>query len=121
MARQAMSDTHNAEFRTNTQPSGMLGTPAGGQERGGYPWACWVLRQVAKSGEAILTNTTSEKYSPEDDDLNVFTVFKTFSSNNRHKRALRDLTEINQVTALNPWNDMAITFNATDEPRARSV
>ena len=74
---------------------------------------------MAKSGEVILTNTTSEKYSPEDDDLNVFTVFETFSSNNRRKRALRDLSEINQVTAPNPWNDMAITFNATDEPRAR--
>nr|XP_040258393.1 GRIP domain-containing protein C119.12-like [Aegilops tauschii subsp. strangulata] len=33
-------------------------------------WACSVLRQVVKSGEAILTNTTSEKHSSEDDDLN---------------------------------------------------
>ena len=48
--------------------------------------ACWVLRQVAKSGEAILT-ITPEKYSSEDDDLNVFKVFKTFSSNNRHRRS----------------------------------
>ena len=40
--------------------------------------ACWVLREVAKSGEAILTSTTPEKYSSEDDDLNVFTVFETF-------------------------------------------
>src|SRR5215216_7133378 len=53
--------------------------------------ACWVLRQVAKSGEAILANTTQEKHSSEDDDLNVFTVFETFSSNSRRKRALRDL------------------------------
>ena len=47
--------------------------------------ACWVLRQVAKNGEAILTNITPEKHSYEDDDLNVFTVFETFSSNNRRK------------------------------------
>ena len=80
--------------------------------------ACWILRQVAKSGEAILTNTTPEKYSLEGNDLNVFTVFETFSSNNRHKRALHDLAEVNQVAAINPWNDMAITFNASDEPRA---
>ena len=72
--------------------------------------ACWVLRQVAKSGEAILTNTTPEKYSSEDDDLNVFMVFETFSSNNRRKGALCDLAEVNQVAAINPWNDTAITF-----------
>ena len=76
---------------------------------------------MAKSGEAILTNTTPEKHSSEDDDLNVFTVFETFSSNNRCKRALRDLAEVNQVAAINPWNDTAITFTADDEPRARSV
>ena len=83
--------------------------------------ACWVLRQVAKSGEAILTNITLERHSSEDADLNVFTVFETFSSNNRRKRALCDLAGVNQIAAVNPWNNMAITFNATDEPRARSV
>ena len=76
---------------------------------------------MAKSGESILTNTTPVRYSPEDNDLNVFTVFETFSSNNRRKRAPRDLAEVNHVAAINPWNDMAITFNANDEPRARSV
>ena len=76
---------------------------------------------MAKSDEAILTNTIPPRYSPEDDDLDVFTVFETFSSNNWHKRALRDLAKVNQVAAINPWNDMAITFNANDEPRARSV
>ena len=83
--------------------------------------ACWILWYVAKSGEAILTNTTPKKYSEEDNGLNVFMVFETFSSNNRRKRTLRDLAEVNQVAIINPWNDMAITFNATDEPRARSV
>ena len=72
--------------------------------------ACWILWQVAKSGEAILTNTTPARYSPEDNDLNVFTVFETFSSNNQRKRALRDLAEVNQVAAVNPRNDRAITF-----------
>lgn len=83
--------------------------------------ACWVLWQVAKSGEAILTNTTPKKHSSEDDDLNVFMVFETFSSNNRRKRVLRDLTEVNQVATINRWNDTAITFTANDEPRAQSV
>ena len=81
--------------------------------------ACWVLRQVAKSGEAILTNMTSEKYPQEDDDFHILTVFETFSSNNQRKRALHDLAEVNQVAAIKPWNDMAITFNATDKPQAR--
>ena len=76
---------------------------------------------MAKSGEAILNNTTSEKYPPEDNDLNVFMAIKTSSSNNRHQRALCDLVKVNQVAAVNPWNDTAITFTANDGPRARSV
>ena len=76
---------------------------------------------MAKRGEAILTNITPERHSSEDADLNVFTIFETFSSNNRRKRALRNLAEVNQVAAINPWNDMAITFTADDEPRARLV
>ena len=76
---------------------------------------------MAKSGESILTNITPERHSSEDADLNVFMVFETFSSNSRHKRALRDLAEVNQVAAINPWHDMALTFTADDEPRAQSV
>ena len=76
---------------------------------------------MAKSGEAILTSIPPKRHSSEKADLNVFTVFETFSSNNRRKRALHDLAEVNQVAAVNPWNDMAITFTADDEPRARSV
>ena len=83
--------------------------------------ACWVLRQVAKSGEAILAAITLEKYSPERDDFNVLMVFETFSSNNRHKRAPSDLAEVHQVTALSPWNDVTKTFTAEDEPKARPV
>ena len=83
--------------------------------------ACWILRQVAKSGEALLTNTTPARYSPEDNDLNVFTVFETFSSNNQRKRALHDLAEVCQVAAIDPWNDTAITFNANDEPKYRTI
>ena len=48
-------------------------------------------------------------------------VFKTFASNNRRKRALRGLAEVCQIAALNPWNDMAITFNAGEEPKYRTV
>ena len=48
--------------------------------------ACWILQQVAKSGDDILTKNTPEQHPPEDDNLNVLTVFETFASNNRRKR-----------------------------------
>ena len=51
----------------------------------------------------------------------MLTVFKTFASNDRRKRALRGLAEVCQVAAINPWNDTAITFNASDEPKFRIV
>ena len=83
--------------------------------------ACWILRQVAKSGEDILAKNTSEQRPPDDDDLRVLTVFQTFASNNRCKRALRDLAKVCQVATINPWNDTAITFNASDEPKYRTA
>ena len=64
--------------------------------------ACWILRQVAKSGEDNLINNTPEQHPPEDDNLRVLTVFETFASNNRRKRALRDLAEVCQIAAINP-------------------
>ena len=76
---------------------------------------------MAKSGEDILTRNTPEQHAPEDDDLKVLTVIETFASNNRRKRALRELVEVCQISAINPWNDMAITFNAGDEPKFRTV
>ena len=76
---------------------------------------------MAKSGEDILTRNTPKQHHPEDDDLKVLTVFETFASNNRRKRALRELTGVCQITAINPWNDMAITFNAGNEPKYRTV
>ena len=72
-------------------------------------------------GEYILTKNNLEQYPPEDDDLRVLTVFETFASNNRRKRALRGLAEVCQVAAINPWDDTAITFNASDEPKFRTV
>ena len=83
--------------------------------------ACWILRQVAKSGEVILTKDTPEQHPPEDDDIRVLTVFETFASNNKCKRALRDIDEVCQIAAIDPWNDTAITFNASDEPKYRTV
>ena len=77
--------------------------------------ACWILRQVAKNGEDILTKNTPEQHPPEDDDLSVLTVFETFASNNRRKRAFRDLAKVCHIAAINPWNDTAITFNASEE------
>ena len=76
---------------------------------------------MTKSGENILTKNIPEQHPLEDDDLKVLTVFETFTSNNRRKRALRKLAEICQITAINPWNDTAITFNAGDEPKYRTV
>ena len=64
--------------------------------------ACWILRQVAKSGEDLHTKNVAKQHSMEDDDLRVLTVFETFASNNRHKRALHSLVEICQVAAINP-------------------
>ena len=37
------------------------------------------------------------------------------------KRTLRSLAEIYQVATINPWNDTAITFNASEEPQFQSV
>ena len=78
--------------------------------------ACWILRQVAKSGEGLLApenqpNSTST----------VLTVFETFASNNMRKRTIRSLAEVYQVATTNPWSDTAITFNASDEPKFRTA
>ena len=75
---------------------------------------------MAKSGEDILTNNNPE-HPLEDNDHKVMTVFDTFASNNRRKRALRGLAEVCQIAAINPWNDTTITFNADDEPKYRTV
>ena len=48
-------------------------------------------------------------------------VFETFASNNKRKRALRELDKVCQIVVINPWNDTAITFNAGDEPKYRTV
>ena len=46
--------------------------------------ACWILRQVAKSGEDFLVSYNAEKDPTEDNNM-VLTVFETFASNNRRK------------------------------------
>ena len=66
--------------------------------------------------QKYLGTTPSER-----DDRRVLTVFETSASNNRRKRALRDLAEVCQIAAINHWNDAAITFNAGDEPRYRTL
>ena len=77
-------------------------------------------RQVAKSGEDLLINDTAEHH-PAENNNTVLTVFETFASNNRRKRALRSLAEVCHVAAINPWSDTAITFNASDEPKFRTA
>ena len=83
--------------------------------------ACWILRQVAKNDEDILTKDTPEQHPPEDDKHRVLTIFETFTSNNRRKRALHELAEVCQIATINPWIDTAITFNAGDERKHRTV
>ena len=75
---------------------------------------------MAKSGEDLLINNTTEHH-PVENNNTILTVFETFASNNRRKRALRSLAEVCHVAAINPWNDTAITFNASDEPQFRTV
>ena len=76
---------------------------------------------MAKSGEDLLNKNTAEQHPIEDNNPIVLTIFETFASNNRRKRALRGLAEVYQVMAINPWHDTAITFNADDEPKSRIV
>ena len=82
--------------------------------------ACWILRQVAKSGKDLLLNHTAEQ-QPAGNNNTVFIVFETFASNNRRKQAQRSLAEVCHVATINPWNDTAITYNASDEPQFRTV
>ena len=81
--------------------------------------ACWILRQVAKSGEDLLIQNTT-KHHPVDNNT-MLTVFETFASNNRRKRTLRGMARIYHVATINPWSDTAITFNASDEPKFRTA
>ena len=48
--------------------------------------ACWILRQVAKSGEDLLASHKEEQH-PASGHNTVLTVFETFASNNRRKQA----------------------------------
>ena len=77
--------------------------------------ACWILRQVARSGEELLTPESAEHH-PRNAST-VSTVFETFASNNMRTQTLRSLAEVYQVATINPWSDTAITFNASDEPK----
>ena len=78
--------------------------------------ACWILRQVAKSGEELLASENHSKNTGT-----VSTVFETFASNNMRKQTIRSLAEVYQVATTNPWSDTAITFNASNEPKFRTA
>ena len=78
--------------------------------------ACWILRQVAKSGEELLAPENQHSSTSA-----VLTIFETFASNNMRKRTLRSLAEVYQVATINPWSNTAITFNASDEPKFRTA
>ena len=49
---------------------------------------------------------------------NIVTVYETVS-NNQRKRALRELGQVYQVTAAQPWADTPITFDQKDGPKSR--
>ena len=59
--------------------------------------ACWILRQVAKSGEELL----APEHHPSNTST-VLTIFKTFASNNMRKQTLHSLAEVHQVATINP-------------------
>ena len=82
--------------------------------------ACWILRQVAKSGKDLLVSHKAEQH-PAKEHNTILTVFETFASNNRRKRPHRSSTEICHVAKINPWNDTAITLNASDEPQFQTI
>ena len=71
--------------------------------------------------DTLETYHTPEQHPSEDDDPRVLTVFETFASNNKRKRALRGLAKVCQIATVNPWNDTAITFNAGGESKYRTV
>ena len=75
---------------------------------------------MAKSGDDLLIQNTAE-HLPAKNSNTILTVFETFTSNNRRKRALRSLAEVCQVAAINPWSDTAITVNASDKPKFRTA
>ena len=71
-----------------------------------------------RSEDLLLPNTT--EHHPVDNNT-VLTVFETFASNNRRKRTLRSMAEIYHIAEINPRSEMAITFNASDEPKFRTA
>ena len=76
---------------------------------------------MAKYGEPILGLTPLDKQPlPTAQDHSVLTVYETFASNNRKKKALRQLNQIYQVMAAQPWAATPITFNEKDEPSPRN-
>ena len=74
----------------------------------------------AQKQQGLLIKNTVEQH-PTEHNTTVLTIFETFASGNRRKRALCGLVEVCQVAAINPWYDTAITFNASDEPKFRTV
>ena len=58
--------------------------------------ACWILRRVAKRGEYLLVSHKAEQHPAEDNNA-VLTVFDTFASNNRRKRAHRCFADVCHV------------------------
>ena len=79
---------------------------------------CWVVRQIAKSGEAILEAPPPNRRStsPPEYNAEVLTIYETFPSRNGMKRALKELEQIYHLAATSAWADIPITLGDTDRP-----
>ena len=68
----------------------------------------------------MVVSHKAEQHPAKENNV-VLTVFDTFASNNRRKRAHRNFAEICHVAKINPWNNTAITFSASEEPQFQTV
>jgi hypothetical protein len=67
--------------------------------------ACWVVKQVTKSGEAVLSGVRTNKHAAVtlDEDDEILIIYETYSSRNKRKRALRELGQFHHVASTDAW------------------
>lgn len=81
---------------------------------------CWVVKQIAKGGPALLAGTPSH-IERTSDKHEVMMIYETFVSNNQRKRALREINSIQLVPIQGVWIDTPITFDHHDQPRSTPI
>lgn len=84
--------------------------------------ASWVVRQVAKNGEAIVEASPPNKRSTPApyDNVEILTVYEMFPSRNKRKCSPKDHEQVYHVAATSAWADIPITFGHTDQPAISS-